>query len=443
MGRWGDWWFTGGYPARRGPQIPEAQLADCLLHHAPAQGTPSTQGFSVIPARRRHRSLSAQPMCESRHRSAPAYRRSSSGPERGPHRAWSARGRLGLIAGLTSTSGCGAVPEEHPQVASLSFAAVLQEPEGSHLASPMALSITRGGDFIITDRFYQRVHFYSPDGTLLRILGRQGRGPGEFEMIGAAVVLADTVVAVVDDSRRTVTMLRLRDGSYLYEVGFEGGGTSTAKVHGDTLTLGLLHPGHQTGLAEVVLGDTVMRYYGTAPRARLEVPALSGIHTLVAHTRSSRGVVVGFSGIDSLFALSPDGSIAAAEHLPPLRRRHLRRSPAETFGRPTPFPDLFAATSFLFDISPLADGRIAVLHMDQDVQDRVISSRPFLTVLSPSFRVDCQDAPITVASEARLVPAFRGDTVYFVTQKIEEGSVRTAVEGYTIDPTRCPRQLRH
>jgi hypothetical protein len=303
----------------------------------------------------------------------------------------------------------------------------------------MALSVTSGGVFLITDGISQRVHVYSRDGRLLRTIGRKGRGPGEFQMIGAAVLLNDSILAILDDSRRTVTMFRFHDGAYLYEVPFEGTGASLSSVHGDTLTFGVLHVARGTGLAELVLGDTAVRHYAQAPQARLEVPALSGIHTPIAHARTNRGVVVGFSGVDSLFEFSPGGDALATVPLPPLRRRHLSRNAAETFGRPTAFPELFAATSFLFEVFRLEEGGIAVLHMDQDIQDRAITSRPFLTLLSSSLVTECLDVPIPVASEARLVPAFHGDTVVFVTQRIEGGTVRASIEGFAVEPSRCDR----
>lgn len=344
----------------------------------------------------------------------------------------------GIAVAVGLAAACSASSEQPLPAATQILEVLLEEPDGQHLASPMMLSLTPRGEFLVTDRFHQRVHLYSRDGALRRVLGRQGPGPGEFQMIGAAVLMGDSILAVLDDSRRSITLLRFPDGAYLREVPLEGGGTSIAKAYGDTLTVGLLVAARESGLAEIVLGDTIVRYYGMVPRARLTVPALSGIHTLVAHARGDRGLVVGYSGVDSTYELTATGQVVSATHLPARRRQHLRQDPAEVFGRQAPFPELYAATAFLFDITRLSDGGLAILHFDQSIDDRIISSTPFLTLLPDSVGPTCVDEPLGVVSEARLVPAFRGDTLFFVTQRIENQVVRASIVGFAIDRSRCP-----
>jgi hypothetical protein len=301
------------------------------------------------------------------------------------------------------------------------FRIQLEETPSDYLASPMALTVTPRGEFLVTDQFYQRVYHYTRQGRLLKTIGRQGQGPGEFEMIGAAVAISDTILAVLDDTRRSVTFLRLDSGSYLYEVRFDGVASSSASASGDTLTFGLSNPVRRTGLAEVVVGDTTVRYFAQLPSVRVDVAPLAGIHTLIAHDRGQHSTIVGFSGVDSLFELAPTGKPVVVVAIPAIRRRRFHQTAAITFSRPRPFPEFFAATSFLFAVKMLSSRDRAILHMDQDIKGRFISSRPFLTVIS----------------ESRLVPVFHGDTLLFVTQELQQSRVLTFVEGFAIEASGC------
>jgi hypothetical protein len=76
-----------------------------------------------------------------------------------------------------------------------------------------SLAAFADGSFAIADRQRPSIWLYTADGKPARQLGRQGRGPAEFENV-AAVHTSNGDVVVVDNVLRRVTMLG-RDGSYL------------------------------------------------------------------------------------------------------------------------------------------------------------------------------------------------------------------------------------
>lgn len=94
------------------------------------------------------------------------------------------------------------------------------------------------GTIVVGD--HQRLKFYAPDGTLLRIAGRYGYGPGEFDSIRDLCPQADTTLAVIDgDGRWSVWN---RQGQLLHAHEREGVIPNRAcSASGDLLVLDGLH----------------------------------------------------------------------------------------------------------------------------------------------------------------------------------------------------------
>lgn len=73
------------------------------------------------------------------------------------------------------------------------------------------------GNLYVLDGMSFRVVVISPAGDLVRTFGRQGQGPGEFQMPGGITVLEDGTVAVYDRAVRNFTFLE-PDGTYIRSV---------------------------------------------------------------------------------------------------------------------------------------------------------------------------------------------------------------------------------
>lgn len=145
--------------------------------------------------------------------------------------------------------GCGAdeVAEREARPAAVapaptSFAALfqgravvrLEQPDSAPLVRFASLDVSAGGRLVIGDLSETNVKIYGPDGRLLRVLGRKGHGPGEFEypafprFDGDDIVVADMGSKLVSrfDSAgefRGHTPIRFLSGMHDFQLLPDGG----------------------------------------------------------------------------------------------------------------------------------------------------------------------------------------------------------------------------
>lgn len=77
----------------------------------------------------------------------------------------------------------------------LSPPTLLRDGAGSTLASPTVVSEDPLGRIIVTDRSDHNIKVYDAAGAPVRVLGRAGRGPGEFAVLMSAQAYRDSVLA--------------------------------------------------------------------------------------------------------------------------------------------------------------------------------------------------------------------------------------------------------
>ena len=75
----------------------------------------------------------------------------------------------------------------------------------------------------IADAYNHRVVAFSTDGAMLRNLGKNGRGPGEFDVSAGIALLAENRIAVADFMNHRVHFWS-RDGEFLGDIGRQGSG---------------------------------------------------------------------------------------------------------------------------------------------------------------------------------------------------------------------------
>ncbi len=112
--------------------------------------------------------------------------------------------------------------------------------EGSDLLFGLVGSTTADadGNIYVLDRQLCQVHVFAPDGRLLRTMGREGDGPGEFRFPTGVVVLPDGRVGVSRTMPGSIVLLT-RDGTP----------AGTIRIGGDAAEGSMLF------LDEVLLGD--------------------------------------------------------------------------------------------------------------------------------------------------------------------------------------------
>ncbi len=80
-------------------------------------------------------------------------------------------------------------------------------------ASPRNIVVTRGGEIVILDRRPASLMLFAVTGKLLRTIGRQGAGPGEYADFGDLRIVGDTLV--VNDRGNSRMVLFTLDGKQL------------------------------------------------------------------------------------------------------------------------------------------------------------------------------------------------------------------------------------
>lgn len=89
------------------------------------------------------------------------------------------------------------------------------ESDSAELANPRDVAITDDGFVLVVDAQPTIIKVFDPNGAFLRTIGREGRGPGEFES-GYVAVVGDTLV-VQDASNGRATSFNWRTGTMLSE----------------------------------------------------------------------------------------------------------------------------------------------------------------------------------------------------------------------------------
>jgi hypothetical protein len=90
-----------------------------------------------------------------------------------------------------------------------------EESEDAFLAGPVDIAVDGRGNIYISDYTDNCVKVFAEDGNLLRKIGRQGQGPGEFERCMTIHISANDELCVNQSQRISVFTL---DGDFLYEL---------------------------------------------------------------------------------------------------------------------------------------------------------------------------------------------------------------------------------
>ncbi len=298
-------------------------------------------------------------------------------------------------------------------------------------------------DLAITDQFHQRVLLFDSLGRLTHTVGNKGSGPGEFQMIGEPIFLDSGTLAVFDDSRRVAQIFSIDTGRMLGAFS-TGPSTHSSILAGDTLFFGSSNVEAGTLAARRTVGDSGLWLFGSRPSAYDAFPALSGTYGQISLTRGLDGIVLGVPGLDSIYLHSSvDGARLGQAWIPAVRRRPAATSVEELhkiFGVPRDPAEMWRSTSFLMGIHALSSGEILVLHMDQDLSGRAITSLPFVSLLSADLRRACLDTPIPVKSDSRIVYGFHGDDLLLLTQESGQGTIVTQIHRYRVSNDRCTWQ---
>jgi hypothetical protein len=350
-----------------------------------------------------------------------------------------------LSGALACNSGPSSSDRAGPTLVRLGAPIVLRDDANPPLARPVTLSVrTTDGAFLISDLQSNAVFVYTRRGDRLELLGRKGRGPGELEGPAAIVQTQDSVLAVYGMGLRAVTLYSASTGAYLRRVSLPGYPSYYAPSEfRDTVWLGArdLATGHSV-LAWVPRTDSVSQAFPLpAEYSRYgEAMRFSGTPLAIAGDT----MVLGFSPFDPLLVLDRHRGTADTIDVPHRLRRgtRLRVFQAQT----ADLDALLTSVSSIEALGFLPSHLLAVVHADKrrtDGPHGPLRADLFVSLLDLTALRGCIDQPVPVIADAVPIVRLRADTLFVLTQQVQDTQVVSSVTSFQLKATRCRWQRLH
>lgn len=265
-------------------------------------------------------------------------------------------------------------------------------------------------------------------GRLTRTYGAKGKGPGEITGIGP---LFATESSVHVSSSGTGRILRYSKadgtttGSYQL-VGF----LSSVAQDGEYTLFGNYAPDRGTTVTRWRRDSVDSRHMVAIPAEYVASPALGPTFPVVHVATFGDSVLIGFMGTPYLVVSDRSGTVSETVFVPWVRRKTypsdldkaMQGSPSARVGQ----------LSALFHLHRRPDGQTVLAYYDHDMVDGVLSSRPFLSLLSRDRRTACLDREMVVSQDSRALMAFSGDTIFVLESQVEADQTRSTITRYLL-----------
>lgn len=312
---------------------------------------------------------------------------------------------------------------------------VLEENDSVYLGHPAFLAVLSDGGYLVTDGMQSRVHHFDARGRQVGIIGRKGKGPGEFTSPFAAIERADGSFAIADDELNRISVFGPTH-ELLFDISSQVTVRDAAVISSD-IWLGGHNAAEETGLTRWS-ADSVLRSSLPIPDTYRAVPSLLGIHHAVMVDAWSDSLLVAFSGTNEFMVAGADGEPVARVSIPAARRKGVTQEALQKMANPaTPFPEMFSAISSLFDLHRRSDGSIMTVHFDQALDGQAIESQVFVSLVSADRKRACVDAELELAGDIQPTIAFRGDTLLVLEQLTQELPVTTVIRKFLVEDDGC------
>ena len=333
----------------------------------------------------------------------------------------------------------------------------LEESDSSLLADTGPyFFVARTGQIYFPENQSARVLRYGARGALEMTFGRRGRGPGEFGLVGPALLVVDTMLLVEANFQRHIHVFSTATGRFLYSIPFVGINIWSAIATDDKLVWGHYdYAGRYTVM--LASSDSVLRgpvanasplrsSQHSKPEIFRAYPELDrwSVVPLVAWADT---VVFGYGPTDWLVRATLDGDALDTIVVPVARRRGVPEEGLELFrAKDFQFEDAYEAISATVALWRSSNGEIVVWHQDGSLK---VSQRPFkmhitgkawVSLLSADLTRACVDAEVTTPGTDRPRLALKGDTLYVFDQvmdSLDSGSIQSVVYRYHLSSEGC------
>lgn len=316
---------------------------------------------------------------------------------------------------------------------------ILHQSDSVFVSQVGALAIDSSGTFYVAEQLNPSVLRYSNSGQLTAVLGKRGRGPGEFQRPGALAISGDSMLFVVDGGI-DLRAWGLRDRLEHWRrplphrptftiVPFERGLLIQAPDSSRQATIGIIR-----GAADSI------EYRGPypTPLGRFRQVDLWFSQNVIVPLGGD-SVATSIMATDFVYWGSLDHATFDSLRLPIRRRRGAGEALfRKVTGDPESVRPLLYHTSMPVGIARLSSGMLAIVHADQSYERARGRERLYLSLVDISHRRSCVDLPVSVVEEPLPRVAFRGDTLNVVTQELDaDGRATVIVHKFVANLARC------
>ncbi len=342
-------------------------------------------------------------------------------------------------------------PRDMGPVVTVADSLVLAEPDSLETFLPLRTQALTPQGHIFLETGKAILHF-DPAGGLVRVLGRPGRGPGEFQRISSLGLLpGDSLLAAVDARRARIVVFGVNDGALRREVVLRTPFHPDQQwvARGDTLIL----PGklRRTPFTTWVTSTDSISHWGTAPpihERSLNAYSQGGEPSLAPH---EEGWVALFPADPAVHLLDHGGETVRRMILPVRRRLGVPTDVAEQVAAIAATDSFRFAASLVLAIRRLRNGQYLLIHLDADTEPIASANDPgstggisyhnirhWVSLVSPDLRQACVDGLVPLDVDNILSPFFRDDVLHFVARRLDDsGHLRAVLYSYRVTDVDC------
>ena len=276
---------------------------------------------------------------------------------------------------------------------------VLQETADHFVGAPRGLALGPNGSFLIPDGFANTVLHFDSKGELVRVFGRQGRGPGEFSGVTDGGFVNDSVLGIVDAFGFKIEIFDFRNGEHIGAVDIE-------------------------------------------PSERLTSFSLVRDSLWLGGMNAEGWRAVGVSTIDALLAMAREGS--GSTPVPFLDRVEVPRpyvtNPMDPRRAVDPL-QFVNEVSILAHLSRDERGNIYTLHQEAEMRDRQVQNVTlYVASASPDGSRQCPDTVVPTSGLGLPRARLSGSQLFLLDYGVGTAAgsaVTTIIRRFTIDPVNC------
>ena len=355
-------------------------------------------------------------------------------------------------------SGCRGSPEGDPATRAVATGGPrlvlvdslpVQEPDSLPIGRFVQLATAPDGGVYLSDHAAGRVLEFDGSGQLRRVLGKKGKGPGEFEGAGMPVIRRrDNSLLVMDPILRRLSAFDPRTGVFLRSMPtpFQDVGQIWTEAPDGSLVFALVASTNMVG--QLARNQDAFVALGGLPPHVSSTDFVFLMYGRPEVVPDEAGFLAQFPTFPGIQILDSAGRFAGMVDLPTRLRRgtppDLVEQHMQAFAANGPFQ---YRGSLAGSFQRLSDGSLAVLNVDLDLPPKKrgkpppdpTNARYYVSVLSADHQRACVDGVLPFSSDAVMPsPSFAGDTLLALSRMVVgETELRTVLYRYLIDTTGC------